>query len=198
MWGGGLFMAVAAVACGGGLEGVYEPESRPGAQASLQPFERLEFRSGSRVELTIMGSIIEGSFEVEGDRVRIIIAGNTQIFRREEGGCLEGGDLMGRYCPAGRDAERDGSKGKRPSGTYVARGDPDESVALAFGSSGELRVTITEGDSTHPAVEGSYSMRGDQIQISIPVLFDGSFELTYRGDVLEGVVQGDSVRFTRR
>ena len=193
---GGVVLAasITLVGCGGGLDGVYRPEGGAGF------FEQIEFRSGGKVEITFMGTTKEGDFEVDGDRVRITVSGDTQILRLDGDGCVDGGGIIGRYCPGGsapgaQAGTRPASDGK-PSGTYQAR-DGNDVIQLAFGSGSEVRMTITEGAETYPPISAHYSMRGDRVTIRIPEL-DESFELTFRDGVLEGAVQGDSVRFTRR
>ncbi len=199
MWGGGLLIAVAAVACGGGLEGVYQPEPGKSGLAGGGLVEQIEFRSGDKVEITLMGITKEGTYEVDGDRVRIAVSGDIQIFRVDDDGCIDGG-AIGRYCPKGGIASGDHDKrkenGKRPSGTYVAR-DGNGLVTLVFRSGNEAELTMTERGKTSPAIVASYSIRGDRVEFRL-LEFDESFELTYREDVLEGVIQGENVRFTRR
>lgn len=85
-------LPVFMLACGGGVNGVYEPENGEGF------FEKLDFRGSGKVDITFIGSIREADFEVDGDRVRITTGGETQIFTRLDDGCLDGGGLLGRYC----------------------------------------------------------------------------------------------------
>lgn len=86
-----LAFAAAAAACGGGIEGIYS-----GKDTGF--LDRLAFKSGGKVELTFMGMTKEGTYELEGDKVKITNGGETHIFTRLEDGCIDGGGILGKYC----------------------------------------------------------------------------------------------------
>jgi len=88
----GLVGLVALVAgCGHKLSGTYAGESLA--------FKELKFISGSKVELTsLMDTTTEATYTVEGDKVKISAAGQTQVFTLDKNGCLDGGGLIGTFC----------------------------------------------------------------------------------------------------
>src|SRR5438093_12902440 len=77
--------------CGRSISGEYT-----GDKASF--FEKLVFKSGGKVEISFMGGTEEAGFEVEGDKVKITNAGQTQILTIDSNGCLNGGGIVGKYC----------------------------------------------------------------------------------------------------
>jgi hypothetical protein len=77
--------------CGGGLSGTY-------AGTDNAFFEKLNFTSGSKVEVYFLGSSKEGSYEKNGNKVKITIAGENQLFTIDDKGCLDGGGQVGKYC----------------------------------------------------------------------------------------------------
>ena len=83
----GLFIT----SCGGGLSGIYSGNG--GAF-----FDKLNFTSGSKVEIYFMGASKEGSYEKSGNKVKITIAGENQLFTIDDKGCLDGGGQIGKYC----------------------------------------------------------------------------------------------------
>lgn len=61
-------------------------------------FDQLNFTSGTTVEIEFMGAIKEAQYTVDGTKVRITAAGETQVFNINSKGCLEGGGMLGTYC----------------------------------------------------------------------------------------------------
>ena len=79
------------VGCGKKLSGTYTGEG--------VPFKQLKFTSGNKVELTtLMDSVNEATYVVEGDKVKISAGGQTQIFTIDKDGCLNGGGMIGKFC----------------------------------------------------------------------------------------------------
>jgi hypothetical protein len=89
-----LITVLACAGCGSGVEGKYL-----GGDQGF--FESMEFKSDGKVEITFMGSIREGTYVVEDDRVKVTAGGDTQIFTVRDDGCLAGGGLVGTYCKGG-------------------------------------------------------------------------------------------------
>jgi PBP1b-binding outer membrane lipoprotein LpoB len=81
--------------CGSRLSGTYKVDSNGGI-----PFEKITFTSGSKVELTtaMTEATTEATYVVEGDKVKISAAGMTQIFTIDKNGCLNGGEMIGKFC----------------------------------------------------------------------------------------------------
>jgi len=76
------------------LSGTYNIDANGGA-----PFKSLNFTSGSKVELTtaMSGSTTEASYVVEGDKLKISAAGQTQIFTIAKDGSINGGEIIGKF-----------------------------------------------------------------------------------------------------
>jgi hypothetical protein len=86
-----LVLTVALVGCGKKLSGTYTPSDNG-------IFEKLTFTSGNKVEITVFGSTSEVSYEVDGNKLKITNAGQTQVFTIDDKGCLDGGGMIGKYC----------------------------------------------------------------------------------------------------
>ena len=91
-WAGFLSVTIMFFAsCGDGLKGSYVGKG--------VPFKELKFSSSGKVELTtVMGTTTEATYEVDGDKVKISAAGQTQIFTKDKNGCLDGGGMIGKFC----------------------------------------------------------------------------------------------------
>jgi hypothetical protein len=84
-----LAMVAALCACGPTLHGQYGNE-QDGAD--------FDFKSGSRVEITVLGSTRVGSYKLEDGKVYITAANDTQAFRFDKNGCIDGGFVFGTLC----------------------------------------------------------------------------------------------------
>ncbi len=82
---------LAVAGCGSSVDGVYSSNGNGF-------FEQLEFKSDDKVEVTFMGMIKEGTYEVEKKKVKVSVAGDNQIFTIDDKGCLVGGGMLGTYC----------------------------------------------------------------------------------------------------
>ena len=83
--------------CGSSLEGIYA-----GGDTSF--FERLAVKADHKVEVTFMGMTKEGTYAVEGQKVKITVGAETQVFTLDEKECLHGGGFLGTYCKGDRGA----------------------------------------------------------------------------------------------
>jgi hypothetical protein len=45
-----------------------------------------------------MGASKEGSYENNGNKVKISVSGESQLFTINDKGCLDGGGQLGTYC----------------------------------------------------------------------------------------------------
>lgn len=88
-----VFALYLAACGGGGLKGTYTPQG-------FSPIDSITFKSGGKVEVSSMGPTTEGTFEIDGDRVRITFAGQTTIFTIDKQGCLDSGAAFGarKFC----------------------------------------------------------------------------------------------------
>ena len=83
----GLFIT----SCGGTLSGTYSGNGEAF-------FEKLNFTSGSKVDIYFMGASKEASYEISGNKVKITVNGENQLFTIDDKGCLDGGGQIGKYC----------------------------------------------------------------------------------------------------
>ncbi len=77
--------------CCDGLKGTYV-----GQDGAF--IEQMTFTSCDAVELVFMGSTAEGNYTIEGNKVKIVNAGENQILTITDDGCLDGGGFIGKYC----------------------------------------------------------------------------------------------------
>lgn len=78
--------------CSRQLSGTYKPTDE-----TFALIEKIVFTSGDKVEITGMGMTKEGTYEIDGDRVKITISGETNIFTIA-GDCIDGGGMLGKFC----------------------------------------------------------------------------------------------------
>lgn len=89
-----LIVATAILAgCGSKLSGTYKVDANGGI-----PVEKMNFTSGSKVELTYVGDkVIEASYVVDGDKLKVSAAGMVSIFSIDKDGAINGGETIGRF-----------------------------------------------------------------------------------------------------
>ncbi len=79
--------------CGKAMSGTYKVDANGGI-----PFEKMNFTSGSKVELIDAGGgITEATYVVEGDKLKISAAGMTQVWTIDKDGSLNGGETIGKF-----------------------------------------------------------------------------------------------------
>ena len=61
-------------------------------------FDKLTFTSNDTVELVFAGGTSEVSYTLEDGKVKISNAGQNQILKINDDGCLDGGGFIGKYC----------------------------------------------------------------------------------------------------
>ncbi len=82
-------MTVVLSACGSGLSGKF------GSEKDDVDFN---FKSGGKVEITVLGSTRVGTYKLEDGKVYITAANDTQAFKFDHAGCIDGGFLFGTLC----------------------------------------------------------------------------------------------------
>lgn len=169
--------------CGSRVSGVYKPQG-----ATF--LDGLNFKTGGKVELTFMTMTKEGTFTVDGDRVKVTNGSDTQVFRLDSKGCLDGGLLLGRYCKEGQ-----GSSGDALSGAFVAERE-GTAIHLSFQGPQKVKVSVVERGVTQNSAEGSYRQQGDRVTVS--VAGGAPLELRRSGDGLEATMEGRLVKFEKR
>lgn len=88
-------LACLCTGCGGGLKGTYTPV---GGTFGGVLITSVTFTSGEKVEVTAMGVTHEGTYVLDGKRVKITISGDTTIMSIDEQGCLDAGGMIGKLC----------------------------------------------------------------------------------------------------
>ncbi len=75
--------------CGSGLSGKYGTEKDGAA---------FDFKSGNKVEITVLGSTRVGTYKLEEGKLYITAANDTQAFKFNDHGCIDGGFIFGTLC----------------------------------------------------------------------------------------------------
>ena len=186
-------------ACGNDVKGTYV-----GGSDSL--LGSLTFKDEGKVDVVLINGIGgEGTYEVDGDKVRVTANGQTNELTIGSDACLHGPIMMGTLCKGEKKASASVS-GAPPSSsrsggglagsTFEAR---NEGGALAFQFTDAETVKVSmlapgQPEGTGAAV-GTYRTNGDQVIISI----EGSPEtFTLNGNTLVGNFGGEQVTFTRK
>ena len=190
--------------CGNKLDGVYS-----GRNTGF--FEKMDFTSGDKVEITFMGMTKEGTYVVDGKKVKITVGAETSIFAIDDKGCLDGGGLIGKYCKGeggavanddavkGRSKKSDAAKSTASAdgvrGIYKA-GDGNGAMTLDFQTDSKVRITMKEAGKPADSADGSYALKGDRVTISM----GGGQPLTLRrkNDGLEGPIEGHQLKFVKQ
>ena len=86
-----LLLGLFITSCGGKLSGTYSGNGEAF-------FDKINFTSGSKVDIYFMGASKEGTYEISGNKVKITVAGENQLFTIDDKGCLDGGGQLGKYC----------------------------------------------------------------------------------------------------
>jgi hypothetical protein len=89
-----LIVATAFLAgCGSKLSGTYTADPN-----GMSPYEKLNFTSGSKVELThAVEGTIEATYVVESDKVKITVSGQTLVWTIDKSGNLNSDGMYGKY-----------------------------------------------------------------------------------------------------
>jgi hypothetical protein len=91
-----LVASVALFACSHSLSGTYVPQG--GGVGNGLAMEKIEFLSGTEVNLTMMGQTIRADYKIDGEQVLFIVNGQQQVFNIDDSGCLDGGAVWGKFC----------------------------------------------------------------------------------------------------
>lgn len=87
---------LALVACSHGLSGTYVPQG--GGVGNGLAMQKIEFLSGTEVNLTMMGQTVRADYKIDGKQVLFIVNGQQQVFNIDDHDCLDGGAVWGRFC----------------------------------------------------------------------------------------------------
>ena len=185
------------VGCGGGVEGTYV-----GGDDSF--LKSMTFKDDGKVDVVLINGVGgEGTFEVDGDKVRVSANGNITEFAIDDD-CLRGPLMAGTLCKgdAAAASTSDASSGgaSRSGGglagsTFEVTGNGGR-MAFEFLNGEAVRlVTNVPGAGSNMSVEGTYSTIGDQVVITM----QGQPEtFTLSGNTLSGDLDGDRLVFQRK
>ena len=191
-----LAAALFIAGCGGGVEGTYVG----GDDSFLQS---MTFKDDNKVDVVLINGIGgEGTFEVDGDTVRVSANGSTTEFTIDDD-CLRGPLMAGTLCkgdaPASSSSDASSGGASRSGGlagsTFEVSGNGGR-MAFEFLNGEAVRlVTNVPGAGSHMSVEGTYSTIGDQVVITM----QGQPEtFTLSGNTLSGDLDGDRLVFQRK
>lgn len=189
-----LGAALLCAGCGSGVKGTYV-----GGDDSF--LTSLTFKDDNKVDVVLINGIGgEGTFEVDGDKVRVSANGSITEFTIDDD-CLRGPLMAGTLCKG--DAPSSGSGGQASSArggglagsTFEISGNGGR-MAFEFVDAQAVRlVTSVPGAGGSGSVEGTYSTIGDQVVITMhgqPETF------TLDGNTLSGDLDGDRLVFQRK
>lgn len=179
------------VGCGGGgkVSGIYE--GVPGNSV----FDRIEFKSGGDVTVTLIGIDYQAKYSVSGSTVSIDNQGQTSALTIDDDGCLVDG-IGGRYCKGAQTAGSKPSKGGGLSGAYVANGEQGRTMTLSFTNATQFNMVLS-GDGMDNSLPGTYEVRGDQVSLKILGDTEGQ-AFTLKGRTLIGSLEGEAMVFTKK
>lgn len=154
--------------CGSKVDGTYVPEGGAGLISSIT------FKSGGKCELTGLGMTKEGTYEIEGNKIKLTVSGETNILTMDDQGCIDGGGIIGKFCKSaakssgGASAKggssSSGKSGGAPSGLYECNVPDGTKFTLEFSAGGKCKMTMI--DHGQPDVtDGNWTLNGDDIMI---------------------------------
>ena len=92
-----LFAGLVLVGCGQRLSGTYVPSGKAPKGLGFV-FDKFEFGSGDTIDISAFGVMQRGTYKVDGKKVIITVAGQSTVMPLDDKGCVDGGDLIGKYC----------------------------------------------------------------------------------------------------
>jgi hypothetical protein len=88
---------VTIAACGrASLSGTYLPKG--GGMGNGLVMQKLEFGSGNSVTLTMMEQRVRVTYTIDGKQLLLNANGQQMVFDIGSDGCLDGGNLFGKFC----------------------------------------------------------------------------------------------------
>jgi hypothetical protein len=195
----GVLLAVLLCAgCGNDVKGTYV-----GGRDSL--LGSMTFKDDGKVDVVLINGIGgEGTYEVDGDKVRVTANGQSNELTIGSDDCLHGPIMMGTLCQGEKKASVSSaappsssrSGGGLAGSTFEAR---NEGGALAFqftdGETVKVSMLVPGQPEETGAAVGTYRVSGDQVIVNV----QGSPEtFTLNGNTLIGNFGGEQVTFTRK
>jgi hypothetical protein len=91
-----LLVALLLTSCDSGLSGTYTSD---GSGQVGKIISSMTFKSGGKVEIVAQGMTKELPYDVEGNKVRITDERKSvTILTIDNNGCLDGGEMIGKFC----------------------------------------------------------------------------------------------------
>ena len=88
---------LALAGCGrSSLSGTYLPKG--GGMGNGLVMQKLEFSSGNNVTLTMMEQRVRVTYTIDGKQLLLNANGQQMVFDIGSDGCLDGGNLFGKFC----------------------------------------------------------------------------------------------------
>jgi hypothetical protein len=91
-----ILACLLAAGCSRGLSGTYLPKG--GGMGNGLVMSKLEFINGSEVNISMMEQTVRASYKIDGKQVLLIVNGQQEVFNLDDAGCLDGGNLFGKFC----------------------------------------------------------------------------------------------------
>ncbi|HEV2170405.1 MAG TPA: hypothetical protein VGR40_05635 [Candidatus Binatus sp.] len=82
--------------CGHKLSGTYVPKG--GGIGNGLVMSKLEFISSTEVNIYMMEQTFRANYKIDGKQVLLIVNGQQEVFNIDSDGCLDGGNLFGKFC----------------------------------------------------------------------------------------------------
>jgi len=83
--------------CGGhSLSGTYLPQG--GGMGNGLVMQQLDFLNGTEVNIKMMEQTVRANYKIDGKQVLLIVNGQQEVFKLDDAGCLDGGNLFGKFC----------------------------------------------------------------------------------------------------
>ena len=91
-----ILACLVATGCSHGLSGVYMPKG--GGMGNGLVMSKLEFINGQEVNISMMEQQFRANYKVDGKQVLLIVNCQQEVFNIDDAGCLDGGNLFGKFC----------------------------------------------------------------------------------------------------
>jgi hypothetical protein len=93
----GALLGLLAAGCSHNtLSGTYLPKG--GGMGNGLVMQKIEFLPNNEVNILMMEQLFRANYKIDGDQVLFIINGQQAVFKLEGDGCLNGGNLYGKFC----------------------------------------------------------------------------------------------------
>ncbi len=81
---------------GHSLSGTYLPQG--GGMGNGLVMQQLDFLNGTEVNIKMMEQTVRANYKIDGKQVLLIVNGQQEVFKLDDAGYLDGGNLFGKFC----------------------------------------------------------------------------------------------------